>query len=170
MMARRGPRRTRNTRAQNGWLSCKGRKNPQTASCLVTPTSCSTGPPPRPPRHPTCPRQLVSWPVLALPTSCVLRHVSHGQEGSRSTVQQENALASCGRQPTMWCPWHTPFPRNNTVLSHTQRGQKTLEAPPQSLTCQKTVSKSSLSKDKVQKIKERKAQWVCSGSLLSYSN
>lgn len=154
-MARRGPCRTRNIHAQNRRLSCEGRKNYWIVSCLMTPTSHSTASLPWPPRHPTCPMQLVDWPVLALPTSCVLSHVESRARGklqhcsAGKHTRQLQSTAPDVPPPHNGMLLTYPVPRYNTVLSHTRRGQKALEAPPHPLTCQKPVLKSSLSKDKV---------------------
>lgn len=142
----------------NGWI----------VSCLVNPASCSTAPPPRPPRPPTCPMQL-SWPALALLMSCALRHEESRARGTPQHCSAGNVLASLSltapdvSPPGNWMFLTYPVPRYDTVLSHTPRVQKKLEASPHSLTCQKPVMKSSLSKDKVQKDKRQLLCVYCPG-------
>lgn len=85
-------------RGMNRWI----------VSCLMTPTSYSTAPPPQPPRHPTCPMQLVGWPALALPTSCALRHVESRARGKpRRCSAGKPAWPQMIPHHVMGRSWHT---------------------------------------------------------------
>lgn len=129
MMARRGPAIPEISTHRTGRLSCKGRKNHWIVSCLVTLTSYSTALPPRPPRPPTCPMQLVSRPPLALPTSCVLRHVESRARGkpqhcsAGKHARQLRSTAPDVLPPCNGMLLTYPVPQYNIVLSHTQRQQ-----------------------------------------------
>ena len=80
-------------RTEQGALM-QGGMNPWIVSCLVAPTSYSTAPPPQPRQHPTCPMQPVSWPALALLTSCALTHVESRASGKPQHSSAEKRARS----------------------------------------------------------------------------